>query len=355
MRKYKEELVARLQNDSKSVMEDGVEFIVKPIPEIEKTSGMDPRMLKAAKEKIKNLPTEFSIDAFQLYGERYRPDKKNYDLTENTINTKQKLIQVNGHYINTFFYYPDNKEDMPIVLYIHGGAFMTGDHTQFENQCRFIAEKAQACVVFPEYRLAPENPFPAGIEDAFEILNWIYDHADELNGNKNKIVVAGDSAGASIANACALMDQEHKIRLLFEIYPCCDIDNSNNPKNPWDKNYYDIPEDEEKYIVGRMKRLDNSGKMMRELYLGKEKLENPYASIIYQKDLSDFPPVVTVVGEYDFLRFSTDIFTKKCVDYGKLRRTIRYQGCDHGFFDMIGVMPQAEDVILEMAKDIMNL
>ena len=48
MRKYKEELVARLQNDSKSVMEDGVEFIVKPIPEIEKTSGMDPRMLKAA-------------------------------------------------------------------------------------------------------------------------------------------------------------------------------------------------------------------------------------------------------------------------------------------------------------------
>ena len=151
------------------------------------------------------------------------------------------------------------------------------------------------------------------------------------------------------------MDQEHKIRLLFEIYPCCDIDNSNNPKNPWDKNYYDIPEDEEKYIVGRMKRLDNSGKMMRELYLGKEKLENPYASIIYQKDLSDFPPVVTVVGEYDFLRFSTDIFTKKCADYGKLRRTIRYQGCDHGFFDMIGVMPQAEDVILEMAKDIMNL
>ena len=94
---------------------------------------------------------------------------------------------------------------------------------------------------------------------------------------------------------------------------------------------------------------------MRELYLGKEKLENPYASIIYQKDLSDFPPVVTVVGEYDFLRFSTDIFTKKCADYGKLRRTIRYQGCDHGFFDMIGVMPQAEDVILEMAKDIMNL
>ena len=59
--------------------------------------------------------------------------------------------------------------------------------------------------------------------------------------------------------------------------------------------------------------------------------------------------------EYDFLRFSTDIFTKRCVDYGKLRRTIRYQGCDHGFFDMIGVMPQAEDVILEMAKDIMNL
>ena len=110
MRKYKEELVTRLQNDSKVATENGVDFIIKPIPEMEKISGMDPRMLKAAKEKIKKLPTEFSVDTFQLYGERYRPDKKNYDLTESVINIKQKLIQVKEHYINTFFYYPENKK-----------------------------------------------------------------------------------------------------------------------------------------------------------------------------------------------------------------------------------------------------
>lgn len=68
MRKYKEELVARLQNDSKSVMEDGVEFIVKPIPEIEKTSGMDPRMLKAAKEKSKNCQQNFRLMHFNYMG-----------------------------------------------------------------------------------------------------------------------------------------------------------------------------------------------------------------------------------------------------------------------------------------------
>ena len=69
MRKYKEELVARLQNDSKSVMEDGVEFIVKPIPEIEKTSGMDPRMLKAAKRKNQKFANRnFRLTHFNYMG-----------------------------------------------------------------------------------------------------------------------------------------------------------------------------------------------------------------------------------------------------------------------------------------------
>ena len=67
MRKYKEELVARLQNDSKSVMEDGVEFIVKPIPEIEKTSGMDPRMLKQQR-KIKICQQNFRLTHFNYMG-----------------------------------------------------------------------------------------------------------------------------------------------------------------------------------------------------------------------------------------------------------------------------------------------
>lgn len=355
MRKYPKELVERLQNDWKVVNEKEVDYIIKPIPEIQKQSGMDPRMLDAAKKKNKKLAKEVSIDTFQLYNERYRPDKKNYDLTSETIVIKQKLIRVKKHYINTFIYHPENKKNMPLVLYIHGGAFMTGDHTQFENQCKLIAEKAQACVVFPEYRLAPENPYPAGIEDVNATLQWIYTNASELNGDKNKIIVAGDSAGASIANACAMLDKDHKIRLLFEIYPCCDVDSAHNEEYPWDITYYDIPKDEEQYIMGRMQRLNNSGKMMKELYLGDTKKDNPDASIIYQKDLSDFPQVVTLIGEYDFLRFSTDIFTRRCKEYGKLKKTIRYQGCDHGFFDMIGVMPQAEDVILEMAKEIQEL
>lgn len=94
MRKYQKELVERLQNDWKVAHENEVDYIIKPIPEIQKQSGMDPRMLEAAKKKNKKLAKEVSIDTFQLYNERYRPDKKNYDLTSETIVIKQKLIKV---------------------------------------------------------------------------------------------------------------------------------------------------------------------------------------------------------------------------------------------------------------------
>ena len=89
---------------------------------------------------------------------------------------------------------------------------------------------------------------------------------------------------------------------------------------------------------------------MREFYLEGEDGKNPLVSVVYQEDFSQFPQVIIAIGEYDFLRISADIFARKCMEAGKLKKAIRYQGCDHGFFDMLGTMPQAEDCILEIAK-----
>lgn len=356
MRTYETEMIDRLQDNAEVKTEHGVEFLIKPIPDEDKTDGMDPRMLQAAKEKIKRAAGRFSADTFQLYEERFRPDKVNYDLTTEPIQIKQQLIPVDHHYINTFFYRPENSgKSLPIIIYVHGGAFMTGDHIQFENQCKLMAQTAEALVVFPEYRLAPENPYPAGLEDVWGILQWVYANADIIHGCREQLVMAGDSAGASIINGCALRDKGEKIKLLFEIYPCCDIDSFHNPRYPWKESYYTIPEEEKRYIRSRMDRLMNMGPCMAELYQKNEEIDNPMISIIYQDDFERFPMVVTAIGEFDFLRMSSDIFTEKCWKAGRLRRAIRYQGCDHGFFDMLGIMPQAEDIILELAKEVKNL
>lgn len=356
MRKYDEKLIKNLQNNVKVHQENGIPFEIKPIPELDKTNGMDPRMLKVAKKKALKLHNNFSVDSFQLYEERYRPDKINYDLTTKEIIKKQQLVKVKDHYINTFFYRPKNTTGkLPAILYVHGGAFMAGDHIQFENQCKLIAEKSGALVVFPEYRLAPENPFPAGLEDIFGILNWIYDRKHLLNIDGNKIIMVGDSAGASIMNGCALLDQRNIIRLLFEIYPCSDTDIIGNKIYKWDLSYYQIPDEEQKYVYSRMNRLKNACEGIVEFYQGIEKGTNPLMSIVYQEDFKKFPQTVIVIGEYDFLRISADIFAKKCLKAEKLKRAIRYQGCDHGFFDMLGILPQAEDIILEIAKEVKQL
>ena len=356
MRKYKESLIKNLQENSKFQKDNGVVFEIKPIPEIEKKEGMDPRMLEAAKQKIINLSEDFSVETFQLHEERYRPDKINYDLTTAIIKKKQQLVKVKQHYINTFFYRPEKaKGKLPVILFVHGGAFMTGNHMQYENQCRLLAEKANALVVFPEYRLAPENPFPAGLEDVLNILYWINEQNEKLQVDRDKIILAGDSAGASIINGCALMDEKKIIRMMFEIYPCCDTNIIGNGVYSWNESYYQILEEEKEYVRSRMNRLKKACQGIVEFYQGAEDGKNPLISAVYQEDFSEFPPISIAIGEYDFLRVSADIFAKKCMEAGKLKRAIRYQGCDHGFFDMLGIMPQAEDIILEIAKEIHRL
>ena len=78
-------------------------------------------------------------------------------------------------------------ERPPVVLYLHGGGWTLGDLEGYDEQCRAVAATVGAVVVALEYRLAPEHPFPAAVEDAWAALCWVADHADELNNETNRI------------------------------------------------------------------------------------------------------------------------------------------------------------------------
>lgn len=356
MRRYDKELLESMERRAWCSIENDVEYEIRPIPEEEKTAGMDPRMLEAAKAKAKRLQTTFSAETFQLFEERYRPDKVNYDLTKGKICKRQFLVPVEDHFINTFFYWPEEKtENLPVIIYVHGGAFMTGDHRQFDNQCRFLAQNAKACIVFPEYRLAPENPFPAGLQDVEKVIAWVYKELYFVSIDQKRIVLAGDSAGASIINGCALGPSKDYIRLLFEIYPLCDVDIIGNGIYSWNQDYYSIPDSEAEYILSRMNRLKNGCRGMSLFYAKNQYGTDPRISIVYQDDFSSFPETVVAIGEFDFLRVSADIFTQKLKDAGKLKKAVRYQGCDHGFFDMFGIMPQAEDIARLLVDEVKKL
>ncbi|MEA1650930.1 alpha/beta hydrolase [Nitrospirillum sp. BR 11164] len=97
---------------------------------------------------------------------------------------------------------------MPVVLFIHGGGFCAGDLETHEVLARAIANKAAALVVYVDYRLAPEHPYPAGLNDVYATLEWLGAHAGEIEGDAGRIALAGDSAGGTLAAATALLARE---------------------------------------------------------------------------------------------------------------------------------------------------
>jgi acetyl esterase len=108
-------------------------------------------------------------------------------------------------------YWPPIEEhaDLPVVVFYHGGGWAIGDLDTHEGVARTHAVGAEAIVVSVDYRLAPEHPFPAGIDDAWAALRWVGDHAAELGGDPNRIAVAGDSAGGNISAVMAQLARDN--------------------------------------------------------------------------------------------------------------------------------------------------
>lgn len=356
MRQYDQKLVEIIQQKTYVENVDGVDIIMKPVPDDERKHVMDPRVVETTKIKM-NVKSLDRHAKFSLYGNRVRPDKVSYDITTTNVQEDEDLVRINDdHYIDVYTFTPEHYEGhMPVLIYLHGGGYMTGDVAEFRMAMRFVCEQSGCKVIFPEYRLAPENPYPAGIEDCHAIVKWVYEHAEELDVNRDKIMVGGDSAGGGLTNSCLILDKDlHHISYAYEFYAAFDT-NFEKYESIYSDDLFPVVEEHKVYAQNRIDRIRFSGQT-GDLYLqGKISKDEPIVSILSSDDLSWLPPMSVICGEYDFLRLSSDAFVKRAIADGIKVRSLRYLGCDHGFMEKVGILPQAEEVLLDMAYILKNL
>ena len=362
MRLYDKALVAKIHANQFTKEVDGIPVLFKPVPDAE-PAHLDPRL----REIIIKKRTMFANRAkagWTLSSERYRPDKVTYDLIETPVDCTEQLIPIGGHKIDIYIYRTANiQPNAPVLVYLHGGGFTAGDIHLFGKQMQYIAEQSGAVVVFPEYRLAPENPFPAPVEDAWGTVQWVHAHAAELGADPAKLMVAGDSAGGSLTNACVLQDEKGIIRKIMGIYPSWDgSDYHEQTAYTWSYDAYEVADEDKKLAYSRIDRIksgvDKDPDSSNSLYLqGHTTSHDPLVSAVFATDeqLKKFPETVIVAAEYDYLRVGSDYAAKRLASHGVPVRSIRYCGCDHGFLDMLGTIVQSEELCLTIAAELKAL
>ncbi len=223
-------------------------------------------------------------------------------------------------------YVPDavrDKDGLPVILYFHGGGFVMGSIEDHDPLCGKIADECEAVVIAADYRLAPEHPFPACIEDAVFTAEWAVRNAHLYGGDPSVMLAAGDSSGANISAVLALLGRDGHapaisgLILFYGIYGCVDIEESESGKF-YGQGGYVLPL--------------NAAKAMMDMYVPADydpddfRLDPGKA-----KDLSGMPPSIVVTAELDPLRDDGEEFARRLEDAGCDVRLIRMDGMMHGF------------------------
>lgn len=361
MRRYSKELVDEMRRLQEHGVVEGVDALFKPVPDAPGRHVLDPRIVEVIERKRLLFESRGSLGC-SLSFERNRPDKVTYDLTEAAVRCEEHLVEIDGdHMVDAYTYAPAAPGcARPMLVYVHGGGFTSGCERLFHHQMRFIAEQADAVVVFPEYRLAPECPFPGAIDDVRGVLTWAVEHASELGAAPGRVMLAGDSAGGSLACACMQLGCASLVQRLMLVYPASDkSDYRTQRAYTWSYDAYEIEAGQEELMRSRIERIkrgvecDPDG--LHSLYLqGRTTSDDPLVSAVFASDeaLARFPETVFALAEYDYLRLGAEYLAKRMVVLGVRVRLMRYLGCDHGFLDLFGTCPQAEELCLTIADEL---
>lgn len=229
-------------------------------------------------------------------------------------------------------------EGRPLIVYFHGGGWTIGDLDTCDSVCRFLALNTPATVLSVGYRLAPEHPFPAAVEDAWAAYRWAALDNARLGVDPARIAVAGDSAGGNLAAAVSLLARDEEgpsPAMQALIYPVTDAVGGQKSRDTFAKGFLlaraDMDWFERHYLPSDVDRADARVSMLR------------------AADLSGLPPAYVATAGFDPLRDEGEAYAARMREAAVEVTLRRHSGLVHGFANMTAISRTAHGAMLELA------
>jgi acetyl esterase len=235
----------------------------------------------------------------------------------------------------------DSTDALPVLVFYHGGGWVLGTLDSAGSICREIARRAECAVVSVDYRLAPENPFPAGVEDAYTAVSWVASHADSFGGDPERIAVGGTSAGGTLAAATALRARDAggpDIAHQLLCYPATD--------DAFDTESY--RENAEGPLLTKADMEWFWTQYLRSPF----DAANPYAVPMHTEDVTDLPSATVATGGFDPLRDDGFAYADR-LDHGGADVTrVHAPRLPHGYLSLTDAVPRADEAMDAVAESL---
>lgn len=299
---------------------------------------IDPQA-KAALERQERLSVPHSRYGLKLFRQLSRATMWVQNRNPPTVGaTFDGTIHGPAGELDARLYLPDAEGPFPTVVFFHGGGYVLGSIATHDWLCRQLTRESGCAVLSVAYRLAPEHPFPAAVEDAAAAVEWAATHPDAVVGD-GRLALAGDSAGGSLAAVAALMAAERdgpEIDYQALIYPSVGIDEDQSSVR-----------EHAGIVLGA-----DDMEWFRDCYYESDVHErNPYADPTNAGDVSGVAPATIVTAGFDPLRDGGKAYAEQLVSDGVPTRYRNYEDQVHGFMTMREV-DRAREAIATLGDDL---
>lgn len=234
-------------------------------------------------------------------------------------------------------YTPTAGDRLPGLIYFHGGGFVLGTLDSADRPCRELAHLSGRVVVSVDYRLAPEHPFPAAVDDAYAAARDVVEHADEFGIDAGQVAIGGESAGGNLAAVTALRSRQRggpSLSFQLLIYPQVDFTD-------------DSPSMRE-FAAGHFITSELLAYFERHYFRSAQERSHPDASPLHA-ELHGLPPAFILTAECDPLRDQGEAYAKKLERAGVAVQLKRYAGMFHPFFSLAGIIDGGKEAMADAA------